>query len=104
MFVSRLNNPKNKTSCLQNTPCSKLVYSPHSILPPEIKMVVLNATNNTITTKNEGNKFGSYARVYAKRNATQMLTSSCNRACMTIPVVKPSKVNPDFTRFKNMGQ
>jgi len=104
MFVSRVNNPKNKTSCLQGTPCSKSFYSPHTILPPEIKMVVLNATNNTITTKNEGNKFGSYARVYAKRNANQMLTSSCNRACRTIPVVQPSKTNSEFVGFKNMGQ
>ena len=74
MFVSRVNAP-NKQSILA---CGTTF-----ITPSEIRMKVLNASNNKINTKNEGKKFGSYARVHATRNANAMFTNSCNSNCTT---------------------
>jgi hypothetical protein len=66
-----------KKSCLTLLPCPtslhyndcKLCTSVVFGTPKEVRMVALVSGSNKINTKNEGNKFGSYARVNAKRNA-----------------------------------
>ncbi len=91
MFVSRVNAP-SKQSCLQKAPCpSNLFCAPTFITPHEIRLVVLDAVNNRINTKNEGVKFGSYARINAKRNAKNILTNSHNPNCCAKEVNIPLK-------------
>jgi hypothetical protein len=81
MFVSHVNAP-NKQSCLQNSPCpTNLFCSPTIITPHEVRLVILDAVNNKINTKNEGIKNGSYARVNARRNAKNILTNPYNPNC-----------------------
>ena len=66
-----------KKSCLTNSPCNGLLHcnncaSCRSVVfgtPKEVRMVALVSSSNKINTTNEGKKFGSYARVNARRNA-----------------------------------
>lgn len=51
--------------CVKCTSCTSVVFG----TPKEVRMVALVSGSNKINTKNEGKKFGSYARVNAKRNA-----------------------------------
>jgi hypothetical protein len=91
MFVSRLNAP-SKQSCLQNSPCPPNLFCARTfILPHEIKLVVLDAVNNKVNTKNEGVKFGSYARINARRNANNIFTNPYNPNCCKPEVNIPLK-------------
>ena len=76
-----------KKSCLSKIPCPQpLPCSTTNICtsctttifgtPKEVRMVALVSGSNKINTKNEGNKFGSYARINAKRNAA-IFSKSC---------------------------
>ena len=66
-----------KKSCLTLVPCPTSLHcnkckSCTSVVfgtPKEVRMVALVSGANKINTTNEGKKFGSYARVNAKRNA-----------------------------------
>ena len=62
--VSKLPCP-DQLPCVQCTSCTSAVFGTHK----ELRMVALVSGSNKINTKNEGKKFGSYARVNAKRNA-----------------------------------
>ena len=91
MFVSHVNAP-NKQSCLQNSPCPPNLFCSRTMITPhEIRLVVLDAVNNTINTKNEGVKYGSYARVNSRRNANNMLTNPYNPNCCIKEVNIPLK-------------
>ena len=91
MFVSHVNAP-NKQSCLQNSPCPPNLFCSRTIITPhEIRFVVLDAVNNAINLKNEGVKYGSYARVNARRNANNMLTNPHNPNCCKKEVNIPLK-------------
>jgi len=66
-----------KKSCLTLVPCTKPLHCTKCTscttvvfgTPKEVRMVALVSGSNKINTTNEGKKFGSYARVNAKRNA-----------------------------------
>ncbi len=68
-----------KKSCISKLPCptNLLCGKPECTsctstsfgTPKEVRMVAIVSGSNKINTTNEGNKFGSYARVNAKRNA-----------------------------------
>jgi hypothetical protein len=66
-----------KKSCLTNAPCNGMLHCKSCTsctssvfgTAKEVRMVALVSGSNKINTTNEGKKFGSYARVYAKRNA-----------------------------------
>jgi hypothetical protein len=91
MFVSHVNAP-NKQTCLQNSPCPTNLFCSRTIITPhEVRLVVLDAVNNTINLKNEGVKNGSYARVNARRNANNMLTNPYNPNCCNNNVNIPLK-------------
>ena len=91
MFVSHVNAP-NKRSCISNSPCQRGFFcSPTFIIPHEVRLVVLDAINNKVNLKNEGVKYGSYARVNASRNAKNILTNSHNPPCCNKPVIIPLK-------------
>jgi hypothetical protein len=91
MFVSRVNAP-NKQSCLQKSPCPPNLFCSRTIITPhEVRLVVLDAVNNRINLKNEGVKYGSYARVNARRNANNMLTNPYNPNCCKKEVNIPLK-------------
>ena len=91
MFVSHVNAP-NKRSCVSNQPCNTIFFcSPTFIIPHEVRLVVLDAINNKINNKNEGVKYGSYARVNASRNAKNILTNSYNPPCCNKRVNIPLK-------------
>ena len=91
MFVSHVKGP-NKDSCLQNSPCPPTLFCARTfIIPHEVKLVVLDAVNNTVNLKNEGVKYGSYARVNARRNANNMLTNPFNPNCCKKNVNIPLK-------------
>lgn len=91
MFVSHVKGP-NKYSCLQNSPCPPNLFCARTfIIPHEIKLVVLDAANNKVNTKNEGVKFGSYARVNARRNANNIFTNPYNPNCCKKEVNIPLK-------------
>jgi hypothetical protein len=51
--------------CNKCTTCTSAVFGTSK----ELRSVALVSGSNKINTKNEGKKFGSYARIYAKRNA-----------------------------------
>ena len=66
-----------KKSCLTLVPCTDPLHCNKckectSVVfgtPKEVRMVALVSGSNKINTTNEGKKFGSYARVNAKRNS-----------------------------------
>jgi hypothetical protein len=80
--------------CAKCSVCTSSVFGTHK----ELRSVALVSGSNKINTKNEGKKFGSYARIYAKRNsAVFSKTCQCkleNKNVYTSPTPTPPTPTP----------